>query len=51
MKERKLAAIMFTDIVRYTALMGAGEDHLFEILLITNKWDQIINKTLVFSKL
>ena len=32
MQERRLAAIMFTDIVGYTALMGSDEDHAFEIL-------------------
>jgi class 3 adenylate cyclase len=26
MQERRLAAIMFTDIVGYTALMGSDED-------------------------
>ena len=29
---RKLAAIMFTDIVGYTTLMGKDEDHAFEVL-------------------
>jgi hypothetical protein len=29
---RRLAAIMFTDIVGYTALMGSDEDRAFEIL-------------------
>ena len=29
---RKLAAIMFTDIVGYTVLMGQDEDKAFEIL-------------------
>jgi adenylate cyclase len=32
MTQRKLAAIMFTDIVSYTALMGSDEDQAFEIL-------------------
>jgi len=31
---RKLAAIMFTDIVGYTTLMGKNEDRAFEILAI-----------------
>jgi adenylate cyclase len=32
MQDRRLAAIMFTDIVGYTALMGSEEDHAFEVL-------------------
>ena len=31
-KERRHSAIMFTDIVGYTALMGSDEDRAFEIL-------------------
>jgi len=30
--KRKLAAIMFSDIVGYTALMGSDEEHAFEVL-------------------
>ena len=32
MQERRLAAIMFTDIVGYTSLMGSDEDQAFEVL-------------------
>ncbi len=32
MTDRRLAAIVFTDIVGYTALMGADEDRAFEVL-------------------
>lgn len=32
MQERRLAAIMFTDIVGYTSLMGSDEDRAFETL-------------------
>jgi len=32
MKQRRLAAIMFTDIVGYTSLMGKDEDQAFKIL-------------------
>jgi len=31
-EDRRLAAIMFTDIVGYTALMGSDEDKAFDIL-------------------
>ena len=31
-EDRRLSAIMFTDIVRYTALMGKDEDRAFQIL-------------------
>ena len=34
---RKLAAIMFTDIVGYTKLMGEDEDKAFEILKINRE--------------
>jgi len=32
MSERRLAAIMFTDIVGYTSLMGKDEKKAFDIL-------------------
>jgi class 3 adenylate cyclase len=32
MQERRHAAIMFTDIVGYTALQGKDEDKAFELL-------------------
>ena len=32
MTNRRHAAIMFTDIVGYTTLMGSDEDHAFEVL-------------------
>jgi len=32
-EDRRLAAIMFTDIVGYTALMGKDEDQAFDILV------------------
>jgi class 3 adenylate cyclase/TolB-like protein len=36
-EDRRLAAIMFTDIVGYTALMGSDEDKAFEILKINRE--------------
>ncbi len=36
-EDRRLAAIMFTDIVGYTALMGKDEDRAFETLRINKK--------------
>lgn len=32
MQQHRLAAIMFTDIVGYTALMGSDEEHAFQVL-------------------
>jgi len=37
MQERRLAAIMFTDIVGYTALMGTDEDKAFQVLKINRE--------------
>lgn len=31
-QQRRLAAIMFTNIIGYTALMGTDEDRAFEVL-------------------
>ena len=36
-EDRRLAAIMFTDIVGYTKLMGEDEDKAFEILKINRE--------------
>ena len=36
-QDRRLAAIMFTDIVGYTALMGKDEDRAFKILAINRE--------------
>ena len=36
-EDRRLAAIMFTDIVGYTALMGSDEDRAFGILKINRE--------------
>jgi len=51
MQERRLAAIMFTDIVGYTALMGSDEDRAFEVLAknrkIHTKLIQQFNGTLI----
>jgi len=44
MQERRLAAIMFTDIVGYTALMGKDEDHAFEMLARNRKIHQELIK-------
>jgi AraC-like DNA-binding protein len=48
---RKLAAIMFTDIVGYTALMGSDEDKAFEVLdknrEIHSKFIKQFNGTLI----
>ena len=43
MQDRRLAAIMFTDIVGYTALMGSDEDRAFDML----KRNHIIHETLI----
>ena len=42
-QSRQLAAIMFTDIVGYTALMGDDEQRAFELL---NK-NRLLQKTLI----
>jgi TolB-like protein/class 3 adenylate cyclase len=51
MTQRKLAAIMFTDIVGYTALMGSDEDKAFQVLRknreIHTKFIKKFNGTLI----
>jgi len=42
-EDRKLAAIMFTDIVGYTALMGSDEDKAFDML----KRNHAIHETII----
>jgi len=47
---RQLAAIMFTDIVGYTALMGSDEKKAFDILKKTGSCkNQSLNDTMVFG--
>ena len=36
-ENRRLAAIMFTDIVGYPALMGSDEDQAFKVLAINRE--------------
>jgi adenylate cyclase len=43
-EERRHAAIIFTDIVGYTALMGSNEDHAHELLQKNRKIHQQIIK-------
>ena len=43
MAQRKLAAIMFSDIVGYTALMGSDEDKAFQVL----RRNRIIQQSLI----
>ena len=43
MQERRLAAIMFTDIVGYTALMGSDEERAFQLL----KENRLVQKPII----
>ena len=49
--KRRLAAIMFTDIVGYTSMMGSDEDKAFEVLSknreIHNQLVEKYNSTLI----
>ena len=42
MQERRHAAIMFTDIVGYTTLMGSDEDKAYTLLKRNNKIREIL---------
>ncbi len=42
-QSRQLAAIMFTDIVGYSALMGDDEDKAFELLNKTGNCKNTVN--------
>lgn len=44
MQEHRLAAIMFTYIFGYTALMGSNEDHAFEVLARNREINQRLIK-------
>jgi len=50
-ENRRLAAIIFTDIVGYTALMGSDEDRAFDVLArnheIHTKFVEQFNGTLI----
>jgi class 3 adenylate cyclase len=43
-ERRQLAAIMFTDIVGYTALMGSDEDKAFQVLRKNRELQQLLIK-------
>ena len=43
-QSRQLAAIMFTDIVGYTALMANDEQKAFEYLRKTGKYKDLLSK-------
>jgi class 3 adenylate cyclase len=45
--DRRLAAIMFTDIVGYTSLMGKDEDQAFKILKINREIHSLILKDMM----
>jgi len=44
MSERRLAAIMFTDIVGYTSLMGEDENKAFEYLKKNGTCENLIGR-------
>ncbi len=45
-QSRQLAAIMFTDIVGYTALMGEDEQKAFELYARTGKYKNLSLKNI-----
>ena len=48
-EDRRLAAIMFTDIIRYTALMGKDRESAFELLRKNRTLHQELMKLMIHT--